>query len=872
MRAIRRFTVRTLLPAPLAELEELAHDLRWAWHPPTRAVLADLDPAAWSRVGGDPAALLDALEPERLAAAAADPALVARVRAAAADLRAYRTGPRWYQGQGGAALPAAVAWFPPGPDDAPAAAPDDPAPNAPAPGDPAPHSLEALASDHLRAASDLGVPLVAVGLVDDLLRGATDGTRDTGPGATRSAARDGGAAPLLREPDGTPVVVQVATPGGGALGARVRVARAGRVPVLLLDPTTPGTTAAGARAAAGSAAARRLERALLRGVGGLRAVRAHARLTGAPQPEVVHAGGAHAGFVGLERVRELVAGGATYDVALELVRATSVLAVQVPGPATLLDGALVAEHLAALDPAGDLPVTDVLTLGARAGDGVGTPVDTAVDTAVLALRLADRASGDSRRHGRACREAFADLWPGFDPQEVPIGSVTAGVHAPTWVAPEVTDLGARRMSARDLATGAGWDAGGPVEDAELWELRRRLRARLVDLLPGGAVGPRGSAPGADEVLTVGVVHRPSSGAPLDLLLADPERLVALLLDAARPVRLVVAAPPGGVPAGLAALADRPDLGDRLVVLTDASCDVVRALHAGCDVWLDTPVDPSGASTPSGMRAALNGVLTVAVRDGWWDEWYDGEDGWALPRPAPDEGDEATSQRAAALHELLAEQVLTCFHDRDGDGLPRRWLATVRRTLVSLAPKVQATRMVADHVAHLYAPAAAAGAALAADDLAGAVALAGWRSRVRAAWPGVAVDDVEVTGAGTPPRVGDVLRVRASVTLGGLLPDDVAVQVLHGPVDPDDEITDLHVAALTPVAPAPGAPDGGADAEPVGAGGAEPDGDGRAGDGRYAYVGEVGLTRTGPFGWTVRVVPRHDALTSVAATGLVATAG
>jgi len=861
VRAIRRFTVRTLLPAPLAELEELAHDLRWSWHPPTRAVLADVDPVAWSRVGGDPAALLDALDPERVAAAAADPALVARVRAAAADLRAYRTGPRWYQRQGGAALPAAVAWFPPGPDNAPRAA-------AAAPG---PHGLEALADDHVRAASDLGVPLVAVGLVDDQRRPTAHGTRDLGPGAPPSPTEDGGAAPLLREPDGTPVVVQVATPGS-ALRARVRVARAGRVPLLLLDPVEPGTPTAGGRATAGpaaerSAAVRRLERALLRGVGGLQAVRAHARLTGAPQPEVVHAGGAHAGFVGLERVRELVAAGATYDAALELVRATSVLAVQVPGPATVLDAALVAEHLAALDPAGDLPTTDVLALGARAGGEADAPVDTAV----LALRLADRASGDSRRHGRTCREAYADLWPGFDPQEVPIGSVTAGVHAPTWVAPEVTDLGARRMSARDLATGAGWDVGGPVDDADLWELRRRLRARLDDLLPGGADGPRPSAPGTvpAEPLTVGVVHRPSSGgAPLDLLLDDPDRLAALLLDAARPVRLVVAAGPGGVPAALGALADRPDLDGRLVVLTDASSDLLRALHAGCDVWLDTPVDPSGASTASGMRAALNGVLTLAVRDGWWDEWYDGEDGWALPRPAPEDGDEGTAQRAAVLHDVLAEQVVTCFHERDGDGLPRRWLAAVRRTLVTLAPKVQATRMVADHVAHLYAPAAAAGAALAADDLAGAVALAGWRSRVRSAWPGVAVADVEVTGAGTPPRVGDVLHVRASVTLGGLLPDDVAVQVVHGPVGPDDEITDLHVAALVQAAPAADAPDA-VDAPDADAG---TGGVGRTEGGRYAYVGEVGLTRAGPFGWTVRVVPRHDALTSVAATGLVATAG
>jgi len=855
VRAIRRFTVRTVLPAPLAGLEELAHNLRWSWHPGTRAVFADLDAAVWERVDGDPVAFLGAVGRERLDEAAADPDQVARVRAATADLRAYCEQDRWYQQQTATALPASVAYFSPEFGVA-AALPQYSG------------GLGVLAGDHLKAASDLGVPVVGVGLLyrSGYFRQALD--RSGNQTETYPVLDpDGLPLSLLREADGSPARVELALPGGRALRAQVWVAQVGRVPLLLLDSDVPANDAA-ARAVTdrlyGGAGTHRLEQELLLGVGGVRALRTHARLTGGAAPEVFHTNEGHAGFLGVERIRELVADGVAFGTALELVRATTVFTTHTPVPAGIdrFEARVVEQYVGAFDETAVLPVADVVALGTEDHEG-GDP--RLFNMAVMGLRLAGRANGVSRLHGRVSREMFAGLWPGFDAQEVPIGSITNGVHAPTWVAPEVTALAARRMTAQDLATGAGWEAGGTVGDGELWDLRRRLRTRLVEdvrrRVRASWLG-RGALPAdlrwvddalSPDVLTIGFARRVPTYKRLTLMLADPERFAALLLDPLQPVQVVVAgkAHPADEPgkrliAELVAFADRHDVRHRIVFLPDYDMRMAATLYPGCDVWLNNPLRPLEACGTSGMKVALNGGLNLSVLDGWWDEWHDDDNGWVIPTADgvddPDARDEA---EAAALYDVLEQQVVPTFYDRDGEDVPRRWLEMVRHTLATLVPKVQATRMVADYVAHLYVPAAAAGATLAADDRAGAVALADWRARVRDAWPKVGVDHVDSSGVGTSPQVGDRLHVQAWVTLGELEPGDVEVQVLHGRVGPDDEIAELTVTALTLD-----------DTD-------EPD--------RHGYSGDVELTATGPFGYTVRVVPRHEALTSVASAGLVTTA-
>ena len=340
---------------------------------------------------------------------------------------------------------------------------------------------------------------------------------------------------------------------------------------------------------------------------------------------------------------------------------------------------------------------------------------------------------------------------------------------------------------------------------------------------------------------------------LTLMLRDPARLKALLLHPTRPVQLVIAGK--SHPADdsgkrllqqMVQFADAHDVRHRIVVLPDYDIGMAQLLYPGCDVWLNNPLRPLEACGTSGMKAALNGCLNLSILDGWWDEWFDPEFGWAIPTAdgVADE-DRRDELEAAGLYDLIEHQVAARFYDRDADGLPQRWLSMVTHTLTDLAPKVQATRMVQDYVERLYVPAAVAGASLAASGFDGAEDLAAWKQRVLAAWSGVRVDHVDSEGVGSTPEVGDVLTVSAWVSLGGLEPADVVVQAVHGRVGEDDELVETSTTVL-----------------PV---------EQSYEEGRHQFSGDVTLRTTGAFGYTVRVLPCHAGQASDAETALVAVA-
>jgi glycogen phosphorylase len=854
VRAIRRFTVRTLLPSALTDLDVLARNLRWSWHAPTRELFASLDPPLWASVGGDPVALLGSLTPSALARLAADDDVVARVRAARADLDTYLREPRWYQGAG-TDLPRSIAYF------SPEYGITSVLPQYSG-------GLGILAGDHLKSASDLGVPIVGVGLLYGAGYFRQSLNRDGWQVETYPVLDpDDLPLALVREPDGRPTTVSVDLPEGRVLHAHLWSAAVGRVPLLLLDSDVPQNDEAARRVTDrlyGGGGEHRLQQELLLGVGGVRALRTWSRLTGARAPEVFHTNEGHAGFLGVERIRELVTGeGLEFAQALEVVRAATVFTTHTPVPAGIdrfpLD--LVERHVAAAAAADGVPVQGVLALGAESYPG-GDP--TLFNMAVMGLRLGGRANGVSLLHGEVSRGMFAPLWPGFDASEVPITSITNGVHAPTWVDRRMLDLAETRLTGADRASGAGWLRPDVVTDAELWVLRRTLRSQLVVearrrlreswRLRGASPAELGWVDDAlsPDVLTIGFARRVPTYKRLTLMLRDPERLRRLLTDPERPVQLVIAGK--SHPADdqgkrliqqLVRFSDGEDVRHRIVFLPDYDIGMAQSLYPGCDVWLNNPLRPLEASGTSGMKSALNGGLNLSILDGWWDEWYDGENGWAIPTAdGVDDPDRRDDLEAAALYDLVEHTVAPRFYDRDERGLPVTWLGMVRHTLATLGPKVQATRMVTDYVRTLYAPAAEAGRALA--DRAAARDLAAWKARVREQWPHVRVDHVESGGVGDAPQVGDALHVRVYVSLGALTPEDVTVQVLHGRVSESDDLTGFRTDALDHV-------------ETYEAG-------------RHAFGGDVALDASGPFGYTVRIVPRHPALVSVAELGLAAGAG
>ncbi|MEW2258835.1 glycosyltransferase family 1 protein [Streptomyces sp. NPDC047869] len=856
MKAIRRFTVRPVLPEPLRPLSDLARNLRWSWHAETRDLFQSVDPERWASAKGDPVRLLGGVRPARLAELAGDRRFLRRLTAVVDDLGDYMAGDRWYQHQGDG-LPAAVAYFSPE-FGITAALPQYSG------------GLGILAGDHLKAASDLGVPLIGVGLLYRHGYFRQSLSRD-GWQQEHYPVLDPHELPVtqLKEADGTPAQVSLALPGGRALHARIWLAQVGRVPLLMLDSDVEendlGERGVTDRLYGGGSEHRLLQEMLL-GIGGVRAVRTYCRLTGHPEPEVFHTNEGHAGFLGLERIAELCARGLDFDAALEAVRGGTVFTTHTPVPAGIdrFDRELVARHFG---PDSELPGIDVqriLALGMETYPG-GEP--NLFNMAVMGLRLAQRANGVSLLHGQVSREMFAGLWPGFDAEEVPITSVTNGVHAPTWVAPEVLRLGARQIGsqrAEDALTVGGserWDSVADIADQDVWELRRTLREQLVTEVRerlraswrqrGAGDAELGWIDGVldPDVLTIGFARRVPSYKRLTLMLRDRDRLMELLLHPERPIQIVVAgkahpADDGGkrLVQELVRFADDPRVRHRLVFLPDYGMAMAQKLYPGCDVWLNNPLRPLEACGTSGMKAALNGCLNLSVLDGWWDEWFQPDFGWAVPTAdgAGTDPDRRDDIEAAALYDLLEQRVTPRFYERGRGGLPDRWIEMVRRTLGRLGPKVLAGRMVREYVDRLYAPAAQSHRALTPDT---ARELAAWKARVRAAWPGVSVDHVETTATTATAELGTTVGLRVRVGLGELEPDDVEVQAVSGRVDAEDRITEATAVPLKPT----GSPDL---------------------EGRRLYEGPLSLDRTGPYGYTVRILPAHRLLTSAAELGLV----
>ena len=875
MRAIRRFTINPVLPEQLAPLRGLMLNLRWSWHAETREVFAAIDPAAWESADREPVALLAQVSQDRLVKLATDRKFLRRLGDAADDLRDYLAGPRWYQaaggelaeaGPGGASLgggePAAVAYFSPE-YGITAALPQYSG------------GLGILAGDHLKAASDLGVPLIGVGL---LYRHGyfTQSLSAEGWQAERYPASDPNGLPLtlLRDRSGAPVRIWVALADGAALAAQVWIAQVGRVPLLLLDSyveeNDPSLREVTDRLYGGGTE-HRLSQELLLGIGGVRAVRAYCAVTGHAEPDVFHTNEGHAGFLGLERIREYVERGLTFDEALEVCRAGTVFTNHTPVPAGIdrFPVDLVQRQFSGQSAEGALPLARVLALGAETFPG-GDPA--VFNMAVMGMRLAQRVNGVSVLHGEVSREMFTGLWPGFDTAEVPIGSVTNGVHAPTWVAPEILSL-AQGGQPGDLADDArSWDRVAADPD-RVWEIRRLLRARLVAQARQrlrASWRQRGASDAeliwidsvlGENVLTIGFARRVPSYKRLTLMLHDPVRLTELLLDPDCPVQIVIAGKAHPADEGgklliqqMVKFADDPRVRHRIVFLPDYDMAMARSLVQGCDIWLNNPLRPLEACGTSGMKAALNGGLNLSVLDGWWDEWFDGADGWAIPSADgvtdPARRDEL---EAAALYDLISQSVAPLFYDHDGDGAPRRWLEMVAHTLRTLGPKAQATRMVRQYVTDLYVPAARSSAALAvvgeavgaggggAGGFAGARGLAVWKQRVTAAWPGVRVEHVETDDGDLTP--GGRLTIRASIALGDLSPADLAVEVVYGQAGDSDEI--LNPVRRTLVL----------DGEP-------------GHDGVARYVGQAELGEPGPFGYTVRALPSHPLLSNPAELGLV----
>jgi starch phosphorylase len=699
----------SVLPEALARLPELARNLWWSWHPEARELFDTIARAAGHAHADNPLRLLATLEPARWQALAADRQFVAMyTRVLAAFDRALAGEDAWFPAHAPANADLPVAYF---------SAEFGVHQSLPVYSG----GLGILAGDIAKEASDLGLPLVGVGFMYPQgyfkQRVGPDGRQEE---TYERLERDVAPAETARDSQGRPLRVPLRLPDG-LLHVQVSLVRVGRVLLYLMDTdlevNPPWERELTARLYGGNQETRLLQEILL-GIGGVRILRALGI-----KPGIWHANEGHAALMMVERVRELVEAGATFDQAVERVRRRSVFTTHTPVPAghDAFPFSLVEKYLATYWPTLGLDRDRFLALGAHEETH-----GAAFNMSALAFRLSGRHSAVSLRHAEVSRRMWAPLWPGTPEERAPIVAVTNGVHLPSWVAPEFDALFRAHVDAGWLLRHDDeslWERVDRIPDRDLWETHCRLKIRLHRFLQerarrrwtdGRSAVTQVISSGAlfdPDALTLGFARRFATYKRASLVFRNPARLAAILNDPRRPVQIVFAgkAHPADEPGkrmleAVHHAATDPAYRGRVAFVEDYGIHPAQHLVQGVDVWLNTPRPPLEASGTSGQKAALNGVPQLSILDGWWVEGHDGTNGWSIaPRGASGEGEDRDEADAQEIYRLLESEVAPAYYDRDADGLPRRWLTLMRRSIRTIAPRFSARRMLKEYVEKLYRP-------------------------------------------------------------------------------------------------------------------------------------------------------------------------
>lgn len=842
MKPVTTYVVAPTIPDKLLPLKELAYNAWWCWQADAVDIFRRLDPDRWEAVHHNPVALLGQLPMERLASMAERPEYVAAVRDLHNRFRAYMDGRGWFspQDHGPASW---IAYFC---------------------AEFGIHEsfscysggLGVLAGDHLKSASDIGLPLVGVGLLyhegyfrQYLTQNGWQNERYTDVDFHSQALT------LMRRPDGTPLHVTVDFPLGPC-HAHIWRMNVGRVPLYLLDTNVPENTnevlrTITARLYGGTVDTRIMQEMLL-GIGGMRAL----ALLGI-DPAVCHINEGHAAFSMLERargVRERL--GLSLREAWEMVRAGSVFTTHTPVPAgnEIFHGDLMQTYFAGYAAELGLTWDDFMAFGTEPG----SQADDGFSMTILGLRGSSHRNGVSILHGEVARTMWHGVWPDVDQHEVPIGAVTNGVHTATWVAADIAALYDRYLAPAWRTTPddpSVWDGVEAIPAMELWRAHERRRELLVlgarehilhkhqDSLTHEQRSQIHDYLDPD-ILTIGFARRFASYKRADLLLRDTDRLEALVRNTKQPVQFILAgkAHPRDIEGKelLQRVLQRTrqhGLEHRIVFLEDYDMATARLMVRGCDVWLNTPRRPYEASGTSGMKSVLNGGLHCSILDGWWAEAYDGTNGFAIGRGEVLDTDQQDSADSETLYDMLEHAIVPMFYDRPQGRLPLRWIAMMKRSIRCHAWRFSAQRMVRDYAEGSYLPAMRSWQRMEQHGGQAARELVAFTDRIGEAWPSVRVGGITLHGA-ADAHVGKRIHISADVYLAPLRTDDVVVQAIHGRVGASGYLVSPAVTELTPS---------------------------RTDAGAVVYEGVWTCEETGAQGCTVRVVPRYDQYASMADT-------
>jgi starch phosphorylase len=849
VRSIRTFTVLPHLPDRLQSLHRLAYNLWWCWNPHAIALFRRIDPDLFESLDNSPVRLLGATPQDRLEDLANDDGFLAHLDRVVESMDHYLNGRTWFREAYSEAENIRIAYF---------SAEFGIHESIPVYSG----GLGVLAGDHLKSASDLGVPLMGVSLMyrEGYFRQYLN---PDGWQQERYPENDFFNLPLILETDtsGRPILVSVPLPGR-EVKVKIWRIQVGRVPLYLLDCNIPENSPEDRNITAqlyGGDKENRIKQEIVLGIGGVRALRALGK-----EPTVCHLNEGHSAFCALERIRLLMEERRLdFATASEVVKAGTCFTTHTPVPAgnEVFTASLIETYLGSYMTALGLDRKAFLGLGRQDLNDDSEPFGMTV----LALRLANVANAVSQLHGAVSRKMWQSLWPGLPEAEVPITAITNGVHTRSWLSPEIAQIYDRYLGVpwEERPTDyAVWKRIEQVPDAELWRTAERARSRLVtfarvrlrqQLIRRGA-GPGEVARAAEildpDALTIGFARRFATYKRGSLIFRDPDRLSAILNEKDRPVQLIFAgkAHPHDtegkkVIAEVQHMARRADFRTRIVFLEDYDMNIARQMVQGIDVWLNNPRRPLEASGTSGMKVCVNGGLNLSVLDGWWVEGYQQDNGWAIG--AGEEYGDLVYQdqvESRAIYDLLEQEIVPTFFARGADGVPREWLKRMKRSISTNVPFFNTNRMVQQYVEVCYWPSAERHERLRADNLRRAGQLAGWRRRLAQNWGQVRVEQVETQGNTDSLRVGSELRVRARVNLGPLAPDDVQVQLVHGVLDSFSQIARPQSAPMS----TNGQPHGPA----------------------WEYGGTIDCSASGQYGFAVRVLPKNVDLGNPFEPGLV----
>jgi starch phosphorylase len=847
MKAKIKYSVVPNLPPQLEVLRSLAYNLCFSWMDEIRALFQRIDPALWVDCGRNPVLMLGLVSQDRLNELSRDHGFLAQLEQVGRDFDRYLSQPRIQAGDYSPEVPLQVAYF---------SAEFGLTESLPIYSG----GMGALSGDHLKSASDLNLPLVGIGLLyqegyfSQYL--SSDGWQ-----MEKYQPNDFANMPVspIHKARGKPLTVSVNLKGTPVQIAIWRI-DVGRVPLYMLDTNVEANPPEFRQITGqlyGGDREMRLRQEIVLGIGGMRAL----KVLGI-EPTVIHINEGHSAFSALERINVLrKEKGLSFDAAREIILASTVFTTHTPVPAgnDTFDPELIRAYFE--EYVKELGISFKVLLGYGRLDFRDDTEPFGMST--LALRLSAHSNGVSRLHGRTSRELWRKVWHHHPVEDVPIDYITNGIHVPTWISGDMALLFDRYLGAdwaEDPDNERVWEQVEKVTNAELWRTHERCREYLVGFTRrrlAEQLTSRGASmtdvQAASEVLspdalTIGLARRFATYKRATLLFKDPDRLDQILNHPKYPVQIVIAgkAHPQDNEGKefiqyIVHLTRQERFRHRVVFLEDYNMYVAKRLVSGSDLWLNTPRRPLEACGTSGMKALANGSLNLSVLDGWWDEAYRHDIGWALGHGEIYQDHAAQDDiESRELYTLLEEQVVPLFYQRGPDGIPRGWVDRMRAGLQRLAPFFNSHRMVQEYAKRYYLPCSKRYHTLCSNDFSGAKDLATWRQNLMTSWQEVSVAGI-TSRDGLEMSVGKEIDAVARVRLGALSPEDVTVEAYYGRLDPNGDFLERETATLEATDSA---------------------------DGVFTFSGTIPCTKTGRYGFTVRVTPSHKRLENRFVMGLV----